>query len=717
MTKQQLIEKIANMTLQEKLLELTQYNYADLIRTEKDLTGEVITGVSQTDQITADELWRVGTILNARCGEDAQEIRDKRVARGITEPVVNMLDVIHGYRTIYPVPLALACSFDTELCEDCAEMAGIEAKYDGIDATFSPMVDMVRDARWGRVMESAGEDPLVCGDMGKAFIRGYHKAGIACCVKHFMAYGAAEAGRDYNTTDISDFQLKNFYLRGYEQCMCEKPDMVMTSFNALNGIPALGHKELMVDLLRDKWGFDGVLISDYAAVAEMINHGYTKDLREGAKVAIDAKLDIEMCTPAMLRHLPALVAEGKVSEAQIDEGVLRVLTMKNNLGLYDNPNGKTDFGKREQVTLCKEHRALAQKAAEESCVLLKNNGVLPLHAKQTAAFIGPFVSEKNIYGNWGCLGKGEDTVSVQQGVESILGKKIIAQTGCSHGLLETDESGIGAAVKAAQTADVIVACVGESMYNSGEAHSRSKLELPTVQKKLIAQLKALKKPLVLLVFAGRPLVLTEEEGLADAILYVWQPGTEGGTAIANLLYGRANPCGKTVMSFPRAVGQCPIYYNAFSTGRPRTIDEIGAQVFVSSYDDEKNAPLYPFGFGLSYTQFDYANFTVDKRAFQRGQTLTATVCVKNTGKVAGREVVQWYVRDHFGSCVRPVKELKGYQAVYLQAGEEKTVTFTITEELLAYATASGEWRAEEGEFTLFVGGNSRDCLAAKFELL
>lgn len=711
MTEQELKSKISKMTLKEKALELTQYNYGDLMKGYEDLT---VTGMNVDGDLTPEEYINVGTILNHPDGEALMNLRKKRLGSGITDPVIAMLDVIHGYRTNYPVPLAMACTFNTKLIEDCAEMAATEAKYDGTDLTFSPMVDLARDARWGRVVESAGEDPYLGGEVGKAFIRGYHKGGIACCVKHFAGYGAAEAGRDYNTTDISEHSLDEYYLKGYKACMDEHPETFMSSFNLLNGAPVLGNKKLLVEKLRESWGFDGVLISDYNAVREMINHGYKKDLKDCAETAMNAKLDIEMCSPAYAKHLEELVKEGKVKESDVNECVLRVLKLKDKLGLYENPYGKTDLNKRDEVTLCKAHRDLAELAAEESLVLLKNNGVLPLKDTCNVAFVGPFAAEKGIHGAWSCYAKREETVSVKEGVENLLNKKIQTESGCSYKILETDESGIESAVKFAAAADTIVCCVGEYQFDSAESNSRADIRITKVQSDLIKELKKLGKPLVLVVFGGRPFALTDVEPLADAILYAWQPGTEGGTAIANVLYGRANPSGKTTMSFPRAVGQCPIYYNHFNTGRPKQNDEkpSGSFGFTSSYLDELNSPLYPFGYGLSYTEFEYSDFRLSSDKMNKGGKITASVKVKNVGGVNGKEVVEWYIHDKFASCARPVLELKGFEKIFLKAGEEKTVTFDVTEDTLAFYNADGEFIAEAGDFTLKVGGSS-DKLSEK----
>ena len=707
---------VSAMSLEEKALQLTQYPVYEL-----DESAEaVVTGLCDLGGIDREALWRTGTILNAPNGETVQSIRKTRREKGIADPLPFMLDVIHGYRTIYPVPLAMACTFNLKLIEDCAELAATEARYDGVDVTFSPMVDLGRDARWGRVMEGAGEDPYWSGEVGKAMIRGYHRGGIACCVKHFAGYGAAEAGREYNTTDISERNLREYYLRAYRACLEEQPELFMSSFNLLNGKPILGHKEIMLDLLRKEWGFDGVVISDFGAVEELHEHGYCETGKDCASVALSSGLDIEMGSSVYASYLPELVRTGVVSEEQIDEAVLRVLELKNKLGMYENPERNTDLQKRAEVTLSESGRALSRRAVEEGSVLLKNNGVLPLKENAKIALVGPFASTREIIGNWAGKGRIEECVTVKEGVEKLIKRAVPYANGCSWKLFDTDEGGFEEAERICAQADCIVACVGEHMMNSGEAHSRADIRIPEIQRKLIAKLHKLKKPLVLVVFGGRPLVLSEIEEFANAILYVWQPGTEGGNGIANLLYGKAIPCGKTVMSFPRSSGQCPIYYNCFSTGRPKKKDKpsaLSGEEWRTGYDDEYNSPIYPFGYGLSYTEFLYSDLKLSAAKMKRGGKITASVNLKNVGSSDGYETVQWYIRDLFASVVRPVKELKGYEKVLLKAGEERRISFEITEEMLKYYTDGGEYAAETGAFELFVGGNSRDCLKMNFELV
>lgn len=716
MEQKELKKLVSAMSLEEKALQLTQYPVYEL-----DESAEaVVTGLCDLGGIDREALWHTGTILNAPNGETVQSIRKTRREKGISDPFPFMLDVIHGYRTIYPVPLAMACTFNTALIEDCAELAATEASCDGVDVTFSPMVDLGRDARWGRVMEGAGEDPYWSGEVGKAMIRGYHRGGIACCVKHFAGYGAAEAGREYNTTDISERNLREYYLCAYRACLEEQPELFMSSFNLLNGKPILGHKEIMIDLLRKEWGFNGVVISDFGAVEELHEHGYCETGRDCARVALSGGLDIEMGSSVYASYLPELVRTGAVSEAQLDEAVLRVLELKNKLGMYENPERNTDLQKRDEVTLSKSGRAISRRAVEEGSVLLKNNGVLPLKESAKIALVGPFASTREIIGNWAGKGRIEECVPVKEGVEKLLQRAVPYASGCSWKLFDTDESGFEEAERISAQADFIVACVGEHMMNSGEAHSRADIRIPEIQRKLIAKLHKLKKPLVLVVFGGRPLVLSEVEAFADAILYVWQPGTEGGNGIANLLYGKAIPCGKTVMSFPRSSGQCPIYYNCFSTGRPKKQDmpsALSGEEWRTGYDDEYNSPLYPFGYGLSYTEFMYSDLKLSAARMKRGGKITATVNLKNVGSRDGYETVQWYIRDLFASVVRPVKELKGYEKVFLKAGEERSISFEINEELLKFYTDGGEYAAEKGAFELFVGGNSRDCLKTNFELV
>lgn len=704
-------EIILDMSVLDKARQLTQIN-AMLFRPESKAR---ITGLAENLGITQEDIKGTGSTLNFTSGGEAELIQEAYLKESKKQiPLIFMQDVVHGYRTVFPIPLAMGCTFDAELLEDCAEMSAKEARAHGVQATFSPMVDLVRDSRWGRVLETTGEDPYLNGEMGKAFIRGYHKGGLACCVKHFAAYGAAEAGRDYNTTEIGPHTLREYYLRAYEECMRENPEMVMTSFNLLNGIPVNGSKELLIDVLRNEWGFDGVVISDYNAIREMMRHGYLETEKECAMVAANNEIDMEMCSGTYIQYLPELVAEGKVSEETIDRMTRRVLQLKEKMGLLDNPYAGMDIEKAKELELCPEHRELARNAAEKSFVLLKNEGVLPLRKENKIALVGPYIEEQRILGAWRCDGKLEEAISVRQGIESYLQQRVDAATGCDGDVLANDCSKISEAVELAKKAEIIVACVGEPMNSSGESRSRSNLLLPVAQMELLRALKETGKPIVAILFGGRAQILTEMEPLVDAILSVWMPGTEGGNAIANVLYGKTVPSGKLTLSFPRNTGQCPIYYNHFSTGRPKKADNLVQSLYLSGYVDVLNAPLYAFGFGLSYTTFQLSDFKLSSDTLKKGEKLTASILVENTGKYDGEEVVQLYIQDYFASMVRPVQELKGYQKVFLKVGEQKLVEFEITEETLKFYDSQGRYTAEEGTFAIMLGNSSANVQRADF---
>ena len=701
---------ISNMTLEEKAYELSQVAATDMIQD----TDAVVTGISYAG-VPEDRFGDIGSALNFSGIDAAKKLRSALFAKK-DNPLLLMQDVVHGYKTVYPLNIAVGGTFDLELVESCAQMSAIEARANGVNVTFAPMVDLVRDARWGRVNESTGEDPYLNGQMGRAFIRGYHKGGIACCVKHFAAYGAAESGRDYNTTDVSDHALKEYYLKSYLECLKENPDMIMTSFNLLNGIPMNGHTELLVDLLRKQEGFDGVVISDWNGIGEMIAHGYAENMKQCAHIAANNEVDIDMCSLAYAKYLPELVREGKVSEEKVNRMVERVLKLKERLGLYENASTGISAEKDEAYCLSEEARRIARKAAEDGSVLLENNGVLPLKKDANICLIGPYAETRELLGEWACLGNPETVVTVKEGIERLTGKSVSAAMACAPYWNAADESGFNEALSVAQKHDVIVACLGEYSRESGESRSRSNIALADLQIKLLRKLKETGKKIVLVLFAGRPLALTEAALLADAMLFCWYPGIEGGNAIANLLYGKVDPNGKIAMSFPRSVGQCPVYYNNFSTGRPKNPDTAENFMGSTSYLDELNSPLYPFGYGLSYTKFKLFDIKLSSHEMRREECVTVSATLKNEGKRDGREVVQLYVHDKFGSCARPVKELKGFQKIALAAGEECRVRFEISEDTLAYFTASGEYKAEEGEFEIMLGTNSRDVLKTNLHL-
>lgn len=708
------IEKlIKSLSIKDKARQLTQIN-GDFIK--KDVKGAA-TGISNI-RLTSEDVFECGSVLNFGGADDSIHIREKYLENSKNKiPLVMMQDVIHGYRTIFPIPLALGCTFDMSVVEECCKMSGIEASLNGVDVTFSPMINLVRDARWGRVMETYSEDPMLNGLMGRSSIRGYRSGGVASCIKHYAAYGAAESGREYNATDMSEHTLREYYLPAFFECLKENPEVIMTSFNSLNGIPVNADKHLLVDILREEWGYDGVVVTDYGAAVEMINHGYAKDERECAKICINNGIDLEMMTSSYVNYLPELVEKGEVKMEQIDNCVRRVLKLKDKLNLFKKPLNATNAKKADEVCLSKEHRDIARRAAEKSFVLLENNGVLPLKKTDDVAFAGPFADEKSIIGAWACAGKFEESVTVVESAEIFLGHSVPHAKGCQTWINSTDESLIENALSVCENAKTAVVCIGEHSWCSGESASRTNIDIPSPQMKLVRLLKERGKKTVAVVFGGRPQILTKLKEFADAILYVWQPGTEGGNAIINTLYGVNVPQGKLTISFPRSVGQCPIYYNCFNTGRPKKVDVFENSKYSSSYIDEYNSPLYPFGYGLSYTKFEYSNGRISNDKMKRGETLTAKIKVKNVGKISGYEVVQLYICDKFASCIRPIRELKDFKKIYLNAGEEKEVSFTITEETLKFFTAKGEYAAEIGLFDIMLGSDCTCKIVGTFELV
>lgn len=708
------------MTVKEKAYQLLQLN---TLAYSVDKGVVKITGPVAQDEIDKDYIFEAGSALNSVGAQRLIDIQTNYLKNSNNKiPLVLMQDVIHGYRTIYPVNLAISASFDTKLAHDCAQMAAKEASVDGVQVTFAPMVDLVRDARWGRVMESSGEDPYLGCKMAKATVEGYQgdmgKYNIAACVKHFAAYGAAESGRDYNTVDMSEHTLREYYLPTYKAAIDAGVKMLMTSFNSLNGVPAAGNKWLVSDILRKEWGFDGVVISDYASFKEMIIHGYAENGKDAAEKAMAATGDIEMVSTSYAMHMEELIAEGKVTMEQLDTAVLRVLKLKEELGMFKNPYRYTSVEEAEKIILCPEHRALARYAAEQCAVLLKNDGVLPLREDvKSVAVIGPLANTGEIYGNWPCGAKAEETVPVFEGIKSIVGDRAKYAKGCDVEFDANDFSGIEEAVELAKNSEAVVLCLGEHQFDSGEGHCKSKLELPYVQYKLLFEVLKVNKNVAVLLFTGRPLCLERLDKTAPAILNMWMPGTEGGNAAANLVFGRANPSGKLTMSFPYTVGQCPIYYNQYMTGRPKPEDNDARITFTSSFIDVPNRPLYPFGYGLSYTQFEYSDCKLDKDVMKSGEAITASVKVKNIGNYKGKETVQLYIRDVCASIIRPVKELKGFEKIELDVGEEKTVTFQITEEELAFYGADMQRKAEKGKFQVFIAPNSKCKPFAEFELI
>ena len=707
--------------------------------------GDIITGLSKNSNIGVKiKKGQVGGMFNIKGVDKIREIQRIAVEESRMKiPMLFGMDVVHGYETVFPIPLGLSASWDLAAIEESARIAATEASADGICWTFSPMVDIARDPRWGRVSEGSGEDPFLGGQIAKAMVRGYQgkdnsfslNTNILACVKHFALYGAAEGGRDYNTVDMSRVRMYNEYLYPYKAAVEAGVGSLMASFNVIDGIPAHGNKWLLTDLLRNQWHFNGFTVADYGGISEMTNHGMG-DLKTVSEIALKAGLDMDMVSEGFLSSFTKSIQEGKVTQAQIDAACRKVLEAKYKLGLFTNPYKYCDAKRAKSDIYTNENRAVARKIAAESFVLLKNdNNLLPLSRNKTIAVIGPLGnSRSNMPGTWSVAAKLDKPATVVEGLQSVAGKntKITYAKGSNltdDAALETNSTMFGRslnrdnrtndellkeALKTAENAAVIVATLGESSEMSGESSSRTDIGIPDVQQQLLKELLKTGKPVVLVLFTGRPLTLVWEHENVPAILNVWFGGSEAGTAIADVVFGDVNPSGKLTSTFPRSVAQVPLYYNHLSTGRPAS--DKSFEKFRSNYLDEKNAPLYPFGFGLSYTKFSYADIKLNSNSMDANGEITAKVSITNSGKVDGKEIVQLYIRDIVGSISRPVKELKGFQKIHLKAGETKTVEFKITPEILKFYNSNLEHVAEPGEFEVMIGGSSNDVKSEKFEL-
>lgn len=736
MKKEDLKALLEDMSLQEKvdqMMQLMGQLYLD------DAEG-VLTGPARQLGVREEDFWMAGSILGTYGAEQLKAIQKKYMEKQPHHiPMLFMMDVIHGMKTIFPMPLAQGATFEPELSGKCAQVAAKEAAVSGLHVTFSPMVDLVRDARWGRVMESTGEDPYLNGLFAKAQVEGFQGEDmgkpykVCSCVKHFAAYGGAQAGRDYNTVELSEHTLRDFYLPSYKAAVDAGVGMVMTSFNTINGIPASTNRWLMRDILRDEMGFDGVLISDFSAILETVAHGNSKDEADAAKKALEAGVDIDMMTSVYAANLCTLVEEGKVSEALVDESVMRILELKNKLGLFENPYKDANPEEEKTVILCDEHRKLAREAAGKSFVLLKNDGLLPIDRSKKVAFVGPYTNCKEIISSWAITGDASSCVTIEEASKEVFdftrtsfhqGCQILANDYHLTGFGNLGESVpkelseeeqkkmLSEALAAAKEADLVVMPLGEHFLQSGEATSRAMIDIPEIQMNLFREVAKVNENIIVVLFNGRPLDLREVSETAKAILDVWFPGTEGGHAIVDALTGKINPSGKLPMSFPYCVGQVPVHYNEYSTGRPNL--EGMQERFKSKYIDIPNAPLYPFGYGLSYTSFEISPVRLSKDTVTDGQPIKAGVTVKNTGEMEGTEVVQLYIQDIAASVVRPVKELKGFEKVKLCPNEEKQVEFTIDEPMLRFLRADGSVGSEEGEFRIWIGNSSNAKNEAAF---
>lgn len=738
MQENKLQELLDSLSLTEKIGQLVQVP-GEVLNTQ----GQEL-GVREDLGLSEEIVRNVGSTLNVVGAERMKAVQKAYLERSRHKiPLLFMADIIYGFRTVFPVPLALGCSFDPGLLEKLCEVTSEESVAAGAHVTFSPMVDLVRDARWGRCLESTGEDPYMNSLYAAAMVKGFQKglgsdkpAGMASCVKHFAAYGAPEGGRDYNTVDMSQRRLRQEYLPSYKAGVDAGCEMVMTSFNTVDGIPSTGNKWLMNDVLREEWGFEGVVITDYAAIAELVLHGAAEDQKDAARLAMEAGVDIDMCTGCYANYLEELIQEGKINEKQLDKAVMRILKLKNKLGLFEDPYRGADEAEEARLFLSEGNRRLAREAAVRTMVLLENKeNTLPLDAGGKIALIGPYADNQDALGMWAIHGKKEAVITLKTALEEAAGKEnVVSAPGCET-LLEKDYHDLPAlrmqmgmegwsrekrqlelekAAELAEKADVAVLALGEAVIQGGEGGSRTSLEIPGDQLELLRRVREKASKVIVVLFGGRPLVLDEVSRLSDALLEVWFPGTEGGHGIADVLFGKANPSGRLSMSMPRSVGQMPLYYNHFNTGRP--YDGVTPNRFFSRYTDCSNTPLYPFGYGLSYHKAEYGPLTLSSHILRRESSLTVKADITNTGDVPGTEAVQLYIRDVAGSVVRPVKELKGVQLVPLKAGETKTVQFTVTEEMLRFYGKDMECRAEAGRFQVMVAPHSGCEMQAEFVL-
>lgn len=723
---------MGKMTLQEKIGQLNL-----------PVSGEIVTGQAKSSDVAGKiRKGQVGGLFNVKGVENIREVQKIAVEQSrLKIPLLFGMDVIHGYETVFPIPLALSCSWDMEAIKESARIAAKESSADGICWTFSPMVDICRDPRWGRMAEGGGEDPYLGSEISAAMVKGYQgddltdKNTIMACVKHFALYGAPEAGRDYNTVDMSHLSMFNNYFPPYKAAIDAGVGSVMTSFNVVDGIPATGNKWLMTDVLRDRWGFDGFVVTDYTAISEMIAHGMG-DLQQVSAMSLSAGTDMDMVADGFLTTLEKSLKEGKVTMAEIDKACRRILEAKYKLGLFDDPYKYCDASRVKKDIFTAENRAVARKIATETFVLLKNeNNLLPLQRKGKIALVGPLANTKaNMPGTWSVAAASDKYNSLYESMkQSLAGKAEVLYAKGSNLMYDAQREAeatmfgremrdprsaqelLDEALSVASQADVIVAAVGESSEMSGESSSRTNLEMPDAQRDLLIALKKTGKPIVLVYFAGRSTVMTWEQENFPAILNVWFGGSEVADAICDVVFGDVSPSGKLTTTFPKNVGQIPLYYNHLNTGRPLEAGKWFSK-FRSNYLDIDNDPLYPFGYGLSYTTFRYGDLQLSNNSMNEKGKITASVTVTNTGNYDADEIVQMYIRDMVGSVARPVKELKGFERIHLKKGESRTVSFDITAEQLKFYNSALNWVCEPGEFEVMVGGNSRDVQTKKFSL-
>lgn len=716
---------IQDIGLKKPLAEMTKAEKVELLKQ----AAAMMFDKNQVQPIKAGNIGSLLNIVDPEMINKLQKVAMEESRLGI--PMIIGRDVIHGFKTIFPIPLGQAASFDSDLVEEGARVAATEAREKGVTWTFAPMLDISRDARWGRIAESLGEDPYLCGQLGAAMVKGFQGKdlsdpnSIAACIKHFVGYGAAEGGRDYNSTNIPPYLMRNVYLPPFKKAVDAGAATAMTSFNDNDGIPSSGSEFLLKDLLRKEWKFDGFVVSDWASMTEMLAHGFAKDEKDVAMLSANAGIDMEMVSQTYLKYLPELLKEGKVSQKVIDDAVRNILRIKFRMGLFENPYVDTN---KLSVTYSKEHLEKARISAIKSAILLKNSNVLPLAQTQKIAVIGPLAdAPHDQLGTWIFDGEKAHTITPLKALQTEYKNVNYVYEPALKFSRDKSTANFEKAKQAALSADVAIVFLGEESILSGEAHSLSNINLIGVQSELLKAVKSTGKPVVLVIMAGRPLTIERDLEYADAVLYNFHPGTMGGPAILDLLFGKANPSGKLPVTFVREVGQIPMYYNHNNTGRPAPdkvmgVDEIPLEAGQTSlgntsfYLDSGRDPLFPFGYGLSYSKFEYSGLTLSSTSIPMGGELTAKVTIKNTSNVAGTEVAQLYIRDLVGSIVRPVKELKGFQRVTLNPGESKEVEFKLTTDDLAFYGKDMIRKAESGDFYIWIGTNSQEGLKGEFSI-
>ena len=699
------------MTLDEKIGQMV------LFTSDWDVTGPTIRE-GYLDDIRSG---RCGNIFNAYTVDYIRELQRVAVEESrLGIPLMFGYDVVHGHKTIFPIPLGESCSWDLDLIRRSASAAAAEAAASGLNWTFAPMVDISVDPRWGRVSEGAGEDPYLGSLIAAARVKGFQGENLAnpltvlACVKHFAAYGAPFAGRDYNTVDMSERQFREFYMPPYKAGVDAGALSVMTAFNEYDGVPATGNPYLLKDLLKGEWNFQGFVVTDYTSINEMVHHGYARDEAEAGVKAVNAGVDMDLQGEVYFSYLRGLVDSGFVREKTIDNAVRRILNVKAKLGLFDDPYLYCDRARENQVVSNPEIKALSRDAARRSMVLLKNEGCLPFDRGDRIAVIGELAaSRRDLLGSWKAAGEWDDMNSILDAVRAYNGAaNVIYAEGCRK--IGSDRSGFSEAMDAVAQADKVLMVIGEDWDWSGEAASRTDIGVPGIQSELLKMIASAGKPVAVVLLNGRPLVLEEESKDADAILEAWYPGTMGAEAVTDIVFGQYNPSGKLTMTFPRSVGQIPVFYYEKNTGRPIYLPN---DKYKSKYLDSPNEPLYPFGYGLSYTDFKYSNLILSSPKMKKGHTIDATVTVTNIGSRTGEETVQLYIRDLIGSVTRPVKQLKGFQKLVLAPGESRTVTFTIDDEMLSFWRHDMTFGIEDGDFKVMVGGSSSDLLQTSFSLV